>query len=520
MITKIISESNFVVTIGNYGSVVTLHNGKKIEETIFLEGLTEENKVTLKKLFTKHKSTPIYFLLDTVDQSYKKKTYPFIRKGDLIHLIKRDIANDADKESLKNYIILGNGRYPKDTPLAAKKWEVLFISSSSSETTNAWLDFSIEMPNHISGIYMSPIETFSLFKLLQEDIKSSSKIKNKKNDLYCLLLQNKVSGIRQTVFSDKGIVFTRVVNYNFDEPDFLEKYEQDIHSTFEYLKRLFPDLQIDELDIINIFSSPILAKLDKIPNINFHFINYTPFQAALGSGYNNLISKDSDFCDLLISKIFSYNKKKLLKFTTPKVSALAKLFLVIRSSYYINLLLLIIICAICLFAINIQNSIEEDKSIAEIDRLNASQSLARIKNAALDGEVFTDANEVIDIDRILDIGKIDEALGSVGSNVFDLYIKLRFIKEYGVKINNFSYSLTNFSYKAPRSNTNYKISFSGEISNRSGDIEDLFTEFDGLSSELKKTFEKNKVIYSELPRNIDFTKKYYNFPIDFSITNN
>jgi len=520
MITKIISESNFVVTIGNYGSAVALHNGKNIEQTIFLESLTAENKKDLQKLFTKNKSTPIYFLLDTVDQSYKKKTYPFIRKSDLIHLIKRDIANDADKESLKNYIILGNGKYPKDTPLSAKKWECLFVSSSSSETINAWLDFALEMPNRVSGIYMSPIETFSLFKLLKVNIKSSSKIKNKRNDLYCLLLQNKVSGIRQTVFSDNGIIFTRVVNYNFEETDFLEKYEQDIHSTFEYLKRLFPDLHISELDIINIFPSEILTKLDNISNIDFHFVNYTPFQAAVCAGYNNLIPKDSNFCDLLISKIFFNNKKKLLKFTTPKIAILEKLFLIIRSSYYLNLLLLIVIVGVCLFAINSQNNIEETKSMAEIDRLNASQALSRVKNAALDGEVLTDANETVDIDRILDIGKINEAVGSIGVNIPELYIKLRFIKDYGVKLNSFNYNLVNFIYKSPYNNVNYKITLNGEISNRSGDIENLFTEFDGLTSQFKKTFDKNKLTYSELPRNIDFTKKYYNFPIDLSITNN
>ncbi len=520
MITKIISESNFVVTIGNYGSVVTLHNGKNIEQTIFFDSFTEENKKSLQELFTKYKSTPIHFLLDTVDQSYKKKTYPYVRKSDLIHLIKRDIANDADKESLKNYIILGDGKYPKGTPASQKKWECLFVSSSNSETTNAWINFALEMPNRVSGIYMSPIETFSLFKLLKLNIKSSSQIKNKRNDLYCLLLQNKVSGIRQTVFSNDGIIFTRVVNYNFEEPDFLEKYEQDIHSTFEYLKRLFPDLHISELDIINIFPTKILAKLNSITNIDFHFVNYTPFQAASGAGYNNLIPKDSEFCDLLIAKVFASSKKKLLKFTTAAISTFEKLFLIIRSSYYLNLLLLMLIGATCLFAINSQNNIAEIKSIAEIDRLSAAQSLSKVKSAALDGEIFTDANETVEIDRILDIGRINDAIGSVGASIPEVYIKLKFIKEYGAKLNGFSYTLTNFTYKAPTNNVNYKISLSGEISNRSGDIEDLFTEFDGLTSQFKKTFDKNKLTYSELPRNIDFTKKYYDFPINFSLSNN
>ncbi len=520
MIAQIFSERTFIVTIGNYGSVVTLHNGKKIEQAIFFEAFTEESKKDLAKLFTEYKSAPIYFLLDTVDQSYKKKTYPFIRKGDLIHLIKRDIANDADKESLKNYIILGNGKYPKNTQIADKKWECLFVSSSSSETTNAWLDFALEMPNRTLGIYMSPIETFSLFKLLKANIKSSSKISSKKNDLYCLLLQNKVSGIRQTVFSNDGIIFTRVVNYNFEEPNFLEKYEQDIHSTFEYLKRLFPNLHISELDIINIFPTEILTKLDTIPNIDFHFVNYTPFQAASISGYNKLIAKDSNFCDLLIAKIFASNKKKLLKFITPKITILENLFLIIRSSYYLNLLLLMIIGVICLFAINDQNDIEESRLIVEIQRQNVSQSLVKIKNAALDGEVFTEANTIIDIDRILDIGKMNDVIGSIGVSVPEIYSKLKFIKEYGVKLTSFSYSILNFTYKSPSAITSYKVSLSGEISNRSGDIEDLFTEFDGLTAELKKTFDKNKLSYSELPRNIDFTKKYYDFPIDFSITKN
>lgn len=520
MIAKIISEKTFIVTIGNYGSVVVLHNGKKIEQTISLEVLTEENKKDLAQLFTKYKSAPIYFLLDTVDQSYKKKSYPFIKKGDLIHLIKRDIANDADKESLKNYIILGKGKYPKNTPITDKKWECLFVSSSSSEATNAWLDFSLEMPNRKLGIYMSPIETFSLFKLLKNNIKSSSKIINKKNDLYCLLLQNKVSGIRQTVFSDDGIIFTRVVNYNFEGSDFLQKYEQDINSTFEYLKRLFPNLHIKELDIINIFSSEILAKLNTISNIDFQFVNYTPFQVASISGYGNLIAKDSNFCDLLISKIFASNKAKLLKFITPKIATIEKLFLIIRSSYYLNLSLLIIIGVICLFAINDQNTIEESRLIAEIERQNASRSLTKIKNIALDGEVFTESNNTIDIDRILDIGKMNDVIGSIGANIQDIYTELKFIKEYGVKLNNFSYSILNFTYKTPSAGTNYKISLSGEISNRSGDIEDLFTEFDGLTAEFKKTFDKNRISYSELPRNIDFTKKYYDFPINFSITKN
>ena len=56
MIAQIFSERTFIVTIGNYGSVVTLHNGKKIEQAIFFEAFTEESKKDLAKLFTEYKS--------------------------------------------------------------------------------------------------------------------------------------------------------------------------------------------------------------------------------------------------------------------------------------------------------------------------------------------------------------------------------------------------------------------------------------------------------------------------------
>ena len=37
--------------------------------------------------------------------TYKKKTYPMMRKFDLERIAKRDLASDGDKEGLKNYIL-------------------------------------------------------------------------------------------------------------------------------------------------------------------------------------------------------------------------------------------------------------------------------------------------------------------------------------------------------------------------------------------------------------------------------
>ncbi len=514
------SEKNIIVTIGNYGAVVALHEGNELKNKIFLDELNDTTKADLLKIFANNKLAPVYVLLDTIDQSYKKKVYPSVHKGDLMRLIKRDLDNDVDKESLKNCIILNkNTRGIKAVQAGSKRWECLFVSSSNSEIVNNWIEFLLSLPNFLVGIYMLPVETFSLFSLLKKNIKGQSKVKNKRNDLYCVIVQNKVSGIRQIVFSEQGIVFTRIVNYNFDQPDFLEKYEHDIYSTFEYLKRLFPDLALAELDIINIFPPEVLKLIKNSNNIELHFINYTPAGAAAEIGYPNLLQQNSQFCDLLISKVFSKGKK-ILKFTTPKIKTLDRFFGALKASYYLNLFLLVVIAISVVFMIFSQKSIGELIEIAETEKFSAFQEFSKLKKLALQDSQITEAEENIDTEKVVDFGKMEELLGNVGADVSDLYFKLQFLKSSNVKLNRFSYTLAGFNSKAPIASKNYQFGFAGVLQNKSGNIEDLFKQFDSLNNEVKKAFDKAQIKHSDLPKDLDFNQKYYESEIDFSLNNN
>ncbi len=513
-----LSGKNIVVTIGNNGAVVALHEGNDIKNKIFLDELNDKTKEQLKSIFLANKSAQSYVLLDTVDQIYKKKSYPLVRRGDLIRLVKRDLAIDGDKESLKNYIIL-NRKKTKTKSTQNNKWESLFVSASNTETISSWVEFLLEMPNRLVGIYMLPVESFQLLKSLKKDIRTHSKIRAKRNDLYCLVLQNKVSGIRQIVFSESGIVFTRIVDYNFSQPDFLEKYEQDLYSTFEYLKRLFPDITMSELDIVNVLPSEGIEAIKKLNTTELNFINYTPSQAATQLGYSQLLPSNSSSCDLLISKIF-FKNPKILKFSTPKISSLEKFFLGLRASYYADVFFIIATLGAIVFSIFSQGKLYEDIEDAKTRKSAAIQEFARVQKLALEGAKTdkTENGEAIDIERVTDFGKIDQALSSNGTNIADFYSNLKFIKNYNVNLSKFSYSLNGFNPKSPSANGNYSFSLSGIIQNKSGDIEDLFSEFDGLVAKTKETLNKNRVTYTDLPRNIDFNQKYYSFPIELSIS--
>lgn len=515
----LLEAQTFVITIGNYGTVVALHQGKEIKHKIFLESLTDDLKADLKKLFNKHRAAQVYMMLDTIDQSYKKKIYPSLKKSDLHRVIKRDMANDGNKESIKNYIILSNPKSATSKRAGGGRWECMFVSSSSSDITNSWIEFLLEMPNRLVGIYMLPLESFQIYKLLKRSIKKFSKIKNKKNDLCCIIIQNKVSGIRQVVFSDQGIVFTRVVNYNFQERDFLEKYEQDLYSTFEYLKRLYPDLKMPELDIVNIFPKEILDIIKNSKAFDFSFINYTPYEASEEIGYKNLIPKNSIYCDLLISKIFS-RTKKVLKFATPRINFLERFFSILRISYYLNLFLLVTFFSIIYYIIHFEDRVGELISAAQAEKLSASQEMSKIKTSALDidGEKLVENGNELDVDRVVDFGKLSENIQYSGPSIKNLYLKLKFIKNFDVLLDGFEFSMAQYNHLSPVPVSNCKISFSGKLSNKTGDIEDLFREFDLFTNQAKKTFEGSDIRYSELPRDINFTEKHYSFPIDFTIT--
>ncbi len=513
------SKKSFVVTIGNYGAVIALHDGNEIKNKIFLESLTEESKNDLKILFSKNHFIPIFILLDTTDQSYKKKSYPQMRLGDLEHIIKRDLASDGDHESLKSYIIEKKSRSKNNRNLnkSALKTECLFISAATGEIVSPWIDFLLEMPNHVPGIYLLPIESFSFLNLIKKDIISRSKAKKIGSEqIIFLILHNKVSGVRQIVFNEQGIVFTRCMNYSFNEPDFLEKYEQDIYSTFEYLKRLIPDLHVSEMHIANIFSNEILEKIKTIASPELNFINYTPFEAAEKCNLKKILPVNANYCDLILSKTFS-NSKKLLKFTNFKIKILEKYFITLKSSFYFNVGMSFAIFFACLALSfgnqNIQNLIEAEKR-----RALATQELRQAKSPEKEQVNITENGNVIDAERIIDFGKIEESIGSVGIDIEKYYAKMRFLKNSDVKLTSFSYKLQSFNYKSP-AKSGYVMSFNGDLTNKSGDIDDLFKSFDVLTRKTKQNFPKETIKYNEIPRNIDFVQKYYTFPIEFTLSN-
>jgi hypothetical protein len=510
------SRKNIVITIGSRGSVVALHDKERVLKKIFVEDFSQEAKAELlKTLFSKNKLVPVYLLLDTIDQSYKKRVYPSIKITDLSKIIRRDLASDGDKESFKNYIALKQVKQGKSLSQESRRREFMFVSISASETINAWVNFIANLPNQLVGVYTVPLECYNLYLSLRNSVKAQSKAKNKKSDLCCFVIEGKAGGMRQMVFSQQGIIFTRVFGYDTQQHDFVQKYEKDLHGTFEYLKRLFPDLVIGDLEIFNILPQEVLDKLKEIQNTELNLVNYTPYKAALDLGFADLLSKESKFCDILISRIF-FKKRKILKFGVLKTKSLEKFFVSIFLLARFNICATIFALIMALILSVNQMSYSSKIEAAQLTKANASQDLDKLKKAGLETSKILKEDE-INIDKIFDYGRTEEQLGSLKVNIQDLYTKLKFLKDFNMRLKKFSYSAQGFNPIALSKKFAYKTEFSGDLYNQSGDLDNLFKEFDALTGEVRKKFDKDQVTNNELPTNIDFNKKYYDFAVNFTI---
>lgn len=531
-------EKNIVVSIGYNGVIVALHTATKITNKIFFKEFNEENAKQLNLFFEKHKRAKLYVLLDSIDQTYKKKFYPSVRKMDLPNLVRRDLGGDSNKESLRGYILQNSTLDENKT----KKWETLLINISINEEIAKWLDFLILLPNLLVGIYAIPIESFTIIKKLNQGIKkekalklkeqqklekkkffSPKKAKNKKVDkteklhAYCLILFCKISGYRQVVFSDHGTIFTRLVSYDVTREDFISSYEQDIYSTYEYLKRSFTNIEISDISIINIVSQEIIDKLDKLTNDSFLIQNLTPFEASKKLGIKRTISSDNSYCDLLLSRLF-VKSKKILQFKTPKITSTKRFFSLYKLSYYFNLFLIIFFFVEILANIDLRIQYEKQFDDLEVEKFKVYEELNRMQNNVLNIEGDQADQAFVDIEKSIESGKIDEALAKKNEQLFNEINNISFVKKHNLILDRISYSQQGYNSLSPNAKTNYTMLLYGKMINVSGNIDDLFKEFDDLTNEGDLIFKNNKVIYSKLPRDIDFNKKYYDFPINFTIS--
>jgi len=533
-------KKKIVASIGYNGAIIAFHTKNSIVKKFFFEKFDADSAKVLEPYFAEFKRCNISILLDTVDQTYKKKNFPSVRKSDLRNLARRELGGISSKDSLKSFITQTIVKEKKRDGTIIKKWQTILITASLDEDVRKWIDFLFDMPNMIEGIYAAPIESFTLINKIKrkfhldkkekakesnKETKGKKKKKNKKKikpeensygEITCLIIFTKINGFRQVFFSKHGIEFTRIVNYDTSNKDFIKNYEQDIYSSFEYLKRSFSDIDIKDIKIINILSPEVIKKIETINNDELHIKSYTPNETGRILGLKEgIITKGSEYSDLLLSRSL-FRFKKILRFRIPKMIATSKMYMVMVISYYFYLFLIIFFFVEFLININIRVDFDEKIDTAEVKMFKSTEKLHRIQNKVLN--TTNDDGKNINIEQAIDIGKINDVLEGKSDNIFKLYEDMGYIKKYDAVLSRINYYMEGYNEASPIKKTKYSMSFTGKIYNKTGNIDDLFKEFDDIYIDTKEIIKGHGIKFSKIPRNIDFNKKYYEFPLDFTIS--
>ncbi|MBL6664946.1 MAG: hypothetical protein ISQ34_03790 [Rickettsiales bacterium] len=518
-------KKKIIVTIGYNGAIIAFHDTKSVSKKFFFEKFNIDAINKIKPYFVDYSRANISILLDTIDQTYKKKTFPSVRKMDLKNIVIRELGGASNKETIKNFITKSLVKEKtKDGKQITKKWDVVLVTASLNNEVSSWIDFLFEMPNMIEGIYTIPVESFNIVKQIRKKLrletqakKKKASIKNEKEEsVTCLVFYTKINGFRQVIFTKQGIEFTRIVNYDIDDKDFLKNYEQDIYSSYEYLKRSISDVNISDVKIINVVPANIVKKLKEINNSELHIISYTPCEISRILGLNeSIIPKSSEFCDILLSRLL-FKFKPILRFRIPKMITTSKMYMMMMGSYYLYLFLIIFFFVEFLININIRLDFDQKIEAAEIAMFKSTEHLHDIQNKVLN--TTNEEGKNINIAQAIDIGKVNDVLGEKSNHVFDIYQKLDYIKKHNIVISKFNYFLQGYNELNPGKDSKFSMSLFGKIFNATGNVDDLFNEFDDLDRDTKENLEEYVSKFSKIPRNIDFNKKYYDFPLDFTIS--
>lgn len=150
------NTSQFVYLVGDEGAILVYLERGRVVHRLFAPQPTEELARDILKLFGEHPNTPIYVLVDVMDQSYVRHKLPPVSSFSLGKLVKRRLQRDFGQDEITGAINLG-----RDTE-GRKDWNFLMISLSPTATFTKWLELIYELPNYFAGVYLLPVESKSI----------------------------------------------------------------------------------------------------------------------------------------------------------------------------------------------------------------------------------------------------------------------------------------------------------------------------------------------------------------------
>lgn len=491
-----------VVNIGNKGVILSVINGNKVLDKLEIDELNQKNLETVNNFFTRNKRLNVIIVLDTVAQNYNYKIFPPLNYFDLLRIANRRFENEIPKNDLKYKKFLYKNNLDK-------KSTYLFVSASTDSPLREWLAYFDIIKNNLLGIYMIPLETVDFAKKIMLSL-GFNNLSKEKNNWILITYNDKVSDLRQVVIYNNNLAFTRLISLDSANENLEEFAKNDIVRTSEYIKRFDSNFTFNKLTILTILDKENKEKLKDLKIKDAKVLNFTPYEVANLLKFENSIDKNEKFLDIVLD-LFITNNKKRIRFSNKKINTIYYLTLLLNFIKKISFLSIFVSLMVLIVFIFMNFGFK--KKINELEQIyKNNQETLELKSK----EEFGMKTE--ELDKIIDAGKIKNIIVSKKTDPLPDFEKIyRVINDLGL-VYDFTWTLNNFNYQNLSNNSEIKTTYNMSLINRDGNPNKIISKYNELNSRLKNIFKNESISMTKIEsKDIDFSKKYYVYPIKLEI---
>lgn len=505
-------EQKLILSIGDDGAILTYILNGEVEHFMAATLSSAEELKVLQEFLDAHSKTPVYILIDVIDQNYALTSLPGVNAMTVGPLVKKKLAKDFAATDITNAIQL------KRLTTGRKDWQYLFVSAPFISPLSDWINLVMKAANPVGGIYMLPLETITLANKLNATI--FTKGGEKQQSTYQVFLtHNKISGFRQTAFKSGQLLFTRVVDTGMEfSPDVTAaNIEQELRNALEYLRRLsYQDS--DGLDIFIIVGEEVKQHLISLNLQGKNVIILTPFEASGLLQLNNAVTVNARFADILIAANFAKYKPFLL-FNTQATQQLVALKMLHKMAFIGTSLLIPALAGLVIMKALTLVTLYEEVDDAALKKSQLERQW---------GDAQKGAYSIAESYQILDLVTLHKLLGTHSAS--PLAILKQFDEMQG---DNVTVKSVEWAEKERRpeigqppiqpsagqgDKTIQQTVFDVELYNSSNKLEGVIESFDLFTKQVQDNFSNYNVSYSNLPEKLDLDAQNTKLPIKITIS--
>lgn len=476
------NKNSFVFFIGDDGAILTHVNGANVEKKVFLNFSNPDAISVAKDIIVKSPKTPIYVLLDSIDQNYQTQNFPPVSRFSVQKLVNQKLERDFAQGDITSSLPAGRDEEGR------QDWKFLIVSVVQSPQLIQWLDFILDLDNPFTGLFLVPVEAENIIK------KIAPKIEADGPDWQILVLHNKVSGFRQIITKDGRLVFTRLTQSTAGESSPLilaGNIEQELSNTIEYLKRLsYKDS--DPLNISIVASGETVNAVDisKISNQATSAL-LTPETLSEKLGMDSSAYSDNHYADIVLSSHFNSTKKKILPLHTEQSKKIGTLEMVLSILKYG----IIALCALSFIAMLYFGYAWYDKyqSVTPV-KSTINQNQSKISTLKKQTDLLPE-----DIEKISDAVSIYESFAKQEHLPTDFITQMAKASDGSIIVKDINWNSSGtFKDRAEKKPENVQISVSVEVVKTTESAEQRIQMMSDYIERLNATFPEFKITHSEI----------------------